>query len=133
MRTSLFRMTPGLLNYNCTRYKGHEIKYKPYVPPPVMDHDHKNMALKRPMSPHLTVYAPTVPSMTSVTQRATDIIRKAACGELLGSGDPTDLTPGMCLVLLSPILPQVQYFTVRFGPARGLGLEQEKEQECFSQ
>lgn len=54
--------------------KGHQITYKPYVAPCYKDHDHKNMGLKRPMSPHLTVYGPTVPSMTSIAQRITGTI-----------------------------------------------------------
>ncbi|XP_049886100.1 succinate dehydrogenase cytochrome b560 subunit, mitochondrial-like [Pectinophora gossypiella] len=37
----------------------------------VLPHDAKNMKLKRPMSPHLTVYGPTLPAMTSILQRIT--------------------------------------------------------------
>ncbi|XP_063381770.1 succinate dehydrogenase cytochrome b560 subunit, mitochondrial-like [Cydia fagiglandana] len=48
--------------------------YKPYQAPPFEDHDHKNMRLNRPMSPHLTIYAPTLPAMTSIAQRATGSI-----------------------------------------------------------
>ncbi|KPJ06594.1 hypothetical protein RR48_14333 [Papilio machaon] len=29
------------------------------------------MDLNRPMSPHLTIYAPTLPAMTSIAQRIT--------------------------------------------------------------
>ncbi|XP_021195507.3 succinate dehydrogenase cytochrome b560 subunit, mitochondrial [Helicoverpa armigera] len=70
-RTSLLRVIPSLLNFKCDK---HEIKYKPYVPPAFQDHDHKNMKLKRPMSPHVTMYAPTLPAMTSIAQRATGAI-----------------------------------------------------------
>ncbi|KAF9800676.1 hypothetical protein SFRURICE_015330 [Spodoptera frugiperda] len=73
-RSGLLRMSPGLLNFVSYRYKGHEIKFTPYVKPPPIDLDHKNMAVNRPMSPHLTVYAPTVPSMTSIAQRATGCV-----------------------------------------------------------
>ncbi|XP_026331912.1 succinate dehydrogenase cytochrome b560 subunit, mitochondrial-like [Hyposmocoma kahamanoa] len=52
----------------------HKIIYKPYTKPCYMDHDHKNMTLKRPMSPHLTIYGPTLPAMTSITQRITGTI-----------------------------------------------------------
>ncbi|XP_063362705.1 succinate dehydrogenase cytochrome b560 subunit, mitochondrial-like [Cydia amplana] len=48
--------------------------YKPYKAPCREDHDHKNMRLKRPMSPHLTIYAPTLPAMTSIAQRITGTI-----------------------------------------------------------
>ncbi|KAM3969020.1 uncharacterized protein ACR2FA_003237 [Aphomia sociella] len=49
----------------------HQVTYKPYVKTHYSDHDYKNMALKRPMSPHLTIYGPTVPAMTSILQRIT--------------------------------------------------------------
>ncbi|XP_047990406.1 succinate dehydrogenase cytochrome b560 subunit, mitochondrial-like isoform X2 [Leguminivora glycinivorella] len=48
--------------------------YKNYQPPCHEDHDHKNMRLKRPMSPHLTIYGPTLPAMTSIAQRITGSI-----------------------------------------------------------
>lgn len=70
-------MSPGLLDMVCHKGGGgggHQIKYMPYVPLCDQDHDHKNMSLKRPMSPHLTVYAPTLPAMTSIAQRATGMI-----------------------------------------------------------
>lgn len=35
-----------------------------------MDHDERNMNLKRPMSPHLTIYAPEIQSFMSITHRA---------------------------------------------------------------
>ncbi|XP_022833080.1 succinate dehydrogenase cytochrome b560 subunit, mitochondrial-like [Spodoptera litura] len=66
-------MSPSLLNFVSSRYR-HEVKFTPYVRPPIMDHDRKNMMLKRPMSPHLTVYAPTIPAMTSIAQRATGAV-----------------------------------------------------------
>ncbi|XP_030040308.2 succinate dehydrogenase cytochrome b560 subunit, mitochondrial [Manduca sexta] len=52
----------------------HQLSFKPYVPPCYTDHDQKNMTLKRPMSPHLTIYAPTLPAMTSILQRITGSI-----------------------------------------------------------
>ncbi|XP_061714050.1 succinate dehydrogenase cytochrome b560 subunit, mitochondrial-like [Cydia pomonella] len=48
--------------------------YKPYQAPCREDHDHKNMRLNRPMSPHLTIYGPTLPAMTSISQRITGTI-----------------------------------------------------------
>ncbi|CAH2035957.1 unnamed protein product, partial [Iphiclides podalirius] len=49
----------------------HTVSYKPYCAPPQKPHDKKNMDLNRPMSPHLTIYAPTLPAMTSIAQRIT--------------------------------------------------------------
>lgn len=40
----------------------------------VESHDEKNMRLKRPMSPHLTIYQPQLTSMLSLTHRTTGII-----------------------------------------------------------
>ncbi|XP_012267666.2 succinate dehydrogenase cytochrome b560 subunit, mitochondrial-like [Athalia rosae] len=37
-------------------------------------HDQKNMRLKRPLSPHLTIYQVQITSLLSVTHRATGII-----------------------------------------------------------
>lgn len=37
-------------------------------------HDEKNMRLKRPLSPHLTIYQVQLTSMLSVSHRATGII-----------------------------------------------------------
>jgi len=36
-------------------------------------HDERNMRLKRPLSPHLTIYKPQVTSMLSITHRMTGI------------------------------------------------------------
>ncbi|KAJ0183624.1 hypothetical protein K1T71_000047 [Dendrolimus kikuchii] len=52
----------------------HQITYKPYVQPCYKDHDHKNMSLNRPMSPHVTIYAPSMPSTTSIVQRISGAI-----------------------------------------------------------
>ncbi|XP_045784441.1 succinate dehydrogenase cytochrome b560 subunit, mitochondrial-like [Maniola jurtina] len=52
----------------------HQISYKSYEPLVYTCHDAKNMKLNRPMSPHLTVYAPTLPAMTSIVQRITGLI-----------------------------------------------------------
>ncbi|KAJ8737293.1 hypothetical protein PYW07_000564 [Mythimna separata] len=66
--------------------KGNSVKYVPYVSSHDPDHDHKNMTLKRPMSPHVTHYAPTLPAMTSIAQRATGaIITTYALGLAWGS------------------------------------------------
>lgn len=64
-------MSPNILNSLCSKSKGNSVKYVPYVSHYDPDHDHKNMKLKRPMSPHVTHYAPTLPAMTSIAQRAT--------------------------------------------------------------
>ncbi|XP_011553837.3 succinate dehydrogenase cytochrome b560 subunit, mitochondrial [Plutella xylostella] len=52
----------------------HDIKYQPYEAPCPEDHDAKNMRLKRPMSPHLTIYGPTLTAMTSIAQRISGIM-----------------------------------------------------------
>ncbi|XP_034839240.1 succinate dehydrogenase cytochrome b560 subunit, mitochondrial-like [Maniola hyperantus] len=52
----------------------HQISYKTYEPLVYTCHDAKNMKLNRPMSPHLTIYAPTLPAMTSIVQRVTGLI-----------------------------------------------------------
>ena len=64
-------MNPSILNCTVSKSKGNSVKYVPYVFHRDPDHDHKNMVLKRPMSPHMTHYAPTLPAMTSIAQRAT--------------------------------------------------------------
>ncbi|KAI8421522.1 hypothetical protein MSG28_009562 [Choristoneura fumiferana] len=56
-----------------------QIVYKEYVKPAYEDHDHKNMRLKRPMSPHLFDYAPTLPAMTSIGQRISGAIVAFYC------------------------------------------------------
>ncbi|CAB3258903.1 unnamed protein product [Arctia plantaginis] len=70
-------ISASFLTTSCTHGGKHQIQYKPYVFPPKMDHDHKNMKLKRPMSPHVTIYAPTIPSVTSIMQRITGSILTA--------------------------------------------------------
>lgn len=47
------------------------ISYQPYIPPAIEAHDYKNMRIKRPMSPHLTIYAPNLTAATSIFQRIT--------------------------------------------------------------
>ncbi|KAJ8688480.1 hypothetical protein QAD02_024275 [Eretmocerus hayati] len=60
-------------------------------------HDEKNMRLKRPMSPHLTIYELQLTSMLSVTHRATGIIL-SSYAMILGLG--TLFIPGgiPCLI-----------------------------------
>lgn len=48
-----------------------QIVYKPYLPPAFKPHDKKNMDINRPMSPHVFIYAPTEPAMTSIVERIT--------------------------------------------------------------
>ncbi|KAL4717747.1 hypothetical protein ACJJTC_000896 [Scirpophaga incertulas] len=71
----------------------HKLTYKPYVPQCYKDHDHKNMGLKRPMSPHLTAYAPTLPSVTSIFQRITGTI--LTCYAIMLSGGALFLSNGV--------------------------------------
>ncbi|XP_064076511.1 succinate dehydrogenase cytochrome b560 subunit, mitochondrial-like [Vanessa tameamea] len=72
------RVTYSGKNKCCNKSSGasgnNTIVFQSYVPPPIKSHDDKNMCLNRPMSPHLTIYAPTLPAMTSIVQRITGII-----------------------------------------------------------
>ncbi|RZC40806.1 succinate dehydrogenase cytochrome b560 subunit, mitochondrial, partial [Asbolus verrucosus] len=49
------------------------LKAQPAPPPQTEDHDKRNMKLGRPQSPHLTIYAPQLTSMLSITHRGTGI------------------------------------------------------------
>ncbi|OWR54272.1 putative succinate dehydrogenase [Danaus plexippus plexippus] len=93
---SIFGPQSSIVGCNFLRYKGvcppassgpgaakgsgpgkgakHKITYQPYTAPPPTCHDFKNMSLNRPMSPHLTIFAPTLPAMTSIVQRITGMI-----------------------------------------------------------
>ncbi|PZC86816.1 succinate dehydrogenase cytochrome b560 subunit, mitochondrial-like [Helicoverpa zea] len=51
-----------------------KIVYKKYEAPKLEHHDDRNARLKRPMSPHLTIYAPQLTSILSITHRTTGII-----------------------------------------------------------
>ncbi|XP_045458203.1 succinate dehydrogenase cytochrome b560 subunit, mitochondrial-like [Melitaea cinxia] len=89
---------------------GSKIIFKTYVPPPKKTHDEKNMSLNRPMSPHLTIYAPTLPAMTSIVQRITGIIITfygllLACGSLfLSNGVETYVSMIQSLDLSRPLI-----------------------------
>ncbi|KAJ3665843.1 hypothetical protein Zmor_001311 [Zophobas morio] len=50
------------------------LKAQPACPPKEMGHDERNMKLGRPQSPHLTIYAPQLTSMLSISHRATGMI-----------------------------------------------------------
>ncbi|RVE50490.1 hypothetical protein evm_004819 [Chilo suppressalis] len=71
----------------------HQVSYKPYVAPCYKDHDAKNMEMNRPMSPHLMVYGPTLPAMTSILQRITGTT--LTCYALLLSGGTLFLSNGI--------------------------------------
>lgn len=47
------------------------VKVKPIDPDE--SHDQRNMRLKRPQSPHLSIYSPQLTALLSITQRATGI------------------------------------------------------------
>lgn len=47
------------------------LKPFPAHPPSTADYDERNMKLGRPQSPHLTIYAPQLTSMLSITHRMT--------------------------------------------------------------
>ncbi|CAG4974994.1 unnamed protein product [Parnassius apollo] len=46
-----------------------KITFKKFEPPKPEHYDDKNARLKRPMSPHLTIYSPQLTSMLSITHR----------------------------------------------------------------
>ncbi|GLH12842.1 Succinate dehydrogenase cytochrome b560 subunit, mitochondrial [Gryllus bimaculatus] len=64
------------------------IKAAPAPPPSTETFDEKNARLKRPQSPHLTIYKPQLTSMLSITHRMTGM---ALCGYMtvLGLGSLT--------------------------------------------
>ncbi|XP_045509854.1 succinate dehydrogenase cytochrome b560 subunit, mitochondrial-like [Colias croceus] len=88
----------------------HQISYTPYKAPPFQQHDLKNMTLNRPMSPHLTIYAPTNPAMTSIVERITGTIvtfyaLMFACGSLfLSNGIETYVSMIQSLDLSRPLI-----------------------------
>lgn len=49
------------------------IKASVYRPPPIENHDEKNMRIGRPQSPHLSIYAIQLTSVLSALQRITGI------------------------------------------------------------
>uniref|UniRef100_A0A2A4IX83 Uncharacterized protein n=1 Tax=Heliothis virescens TaxID=7102 RepID=A0A2A4IX83_HELVI len=51
-----------------------KIVFKKYEEPKLEHHDDRNARLKRPMSPHLSIYAPQLTSVLSVSHRATGMI-----------------------------------------------------------
>lgn len=54
-------------------------------------HDEKNMRLKRPMSPHLTIYELQLTSTLSVSHRATGIIL-SSYAIILGLGESSNFS-----------------------------------------
>lgn len=53
-----------------------KITFKKYEPPKPEHYDDKNERLKRPLSPHLTIYSPQLTSMLSITHRAAGLYIK---------------------------------------------------------
>ncbi|CAG9787908.1 unnamed protein product [Diatraea saccharalis] len=51
-----------------------KISFKKFEPTQEEHHDIRNAKLKRPMSPHLTIYAPQLTSMLSITHRTAGVI-----------------------------------------------------------
>lgn len=45
------------------------LKARQAEPPKIEGHDERNMRLGRPQSPHLTIYAPQLTSMLSISHR----------------------------------------------------------------
>ncbi|KPI94089.1 PREDICTED: succinate dehydrogenase cytochrome b560 subunit, mitochondrial-like [Papilio xuthus] len=51
-----------------------KVNFKKYEAPKPEHYDDKNARLKRPLSPHLTIYAPQLTSILSITHRTAGII-----------------------------------------------------------
>ncbi|XP_068617512.1 succinate dehydrogenase cytochrome b560 subunit, mitochondrial-like [Battus philenor] len=51
-----------------------KVTFKKFEPPKPEHYDDKNARLKRPLSPHLTIYSPQLTSMLSITHRAAGMI-----------------------------------------------------------
>ncbi|CAD0201902.1 unnamed protein product [Chrysodeixis includens] len=64
----------GSVNYAQAAAGVPKIVFKPYQEPKIEHHDDRNARLKRPMSPHLTIYSPQLTSMLSITHRTTGMI-----------------------------------------------------------
>ncbi|CAH1636605.1 unnamed protein product [Spodoptera littoralis] len=75
----------GSVNYAQAAAGAPKIVFKKFEPPKIEHHDDRNARLKRPMSPHLSIYAPQLTSILSVTHRATGIILSGYFG-VLGIG-----------------------------------------------
>ncbi|XP_045531114.1 succinate dehydrogenase cytochrome b560 subunit, mitochondrial-like [Pieris brassicae] len=88
----------------------YQITYKPYQIPEYKPHDKKNMDLNRPMSPHVFIYAPTEPAMTSIVERITGMILTfyalvLSCGTLfLSNGVETYVSIIQSLDLSRPMI-----------------------------
>lgn len=70
----------GLLNLGQIRSLQGNVRYAPaalptmtikkYEPPQIEHHDDKNERLKRPLSPHMTIYKFPMPAILSISHRA---------------------------------------------------------------
>lgn len=70
----------GILNLGQIRSLQGSVRYAPaalptmtikkYEPPQIEHHDVRNERLKRPLSPHLTIYKFPLPAMLSISHRA---------------------------------------------------------------
>ncbi|XP_063826689.1 succinate dehydrogenase cytochrome b560 subunit, mitochondrial-like [Ostrinia nubilalis] len=69
-----FPATLSSVNYAQAAAGVPKVTYKKFEPSQLEHHDVRNERLKRPMSPHLTIYAPQLTSMTSITHRVAGMI-----------------------------------------------------------
>ncbi|XP_075975203.1 succinate dehydrogenase cytochrome b560 subunit, mitochondrial-like [Anticarsia gemmatalis] len=72
--TTLNRFPSMLGSLNYAQAATPKIVIKKFEEPKVEHHDIRNERLKRPLSPHLTIYAFPLPAMMSITHRATGIM-----------------------------------------------------------
>ena len=65
-----FNKIPSVLgSVNYAHAAAPKIVFKKFEEPKLEDHDDRNARLKRPMSPHLTIYQPQLTTILSITHR----------------------------------------------------------------
>ncbi|KAJ8716491.1 hypothetical protein PYW07_003118 [Mythimna separata] len=96
-----FNKVPSVLgSVNYAQAAAPKIVFKKFEEPKEEHHDDRNARLKRPMSPHLTIYQPQLTSMLSITHRTSGIILSGYFG-ILGIGAlvlPNDISHYIAIV-----------------------------------
>lgn len=77
-----FPITLGAANYAQAAAGVPKLTIKKFEAPKVETHDDRNARLQRPLSPHLTIYAPQLTSLLSLTHRTSGIILSAYASAL---------------------------------------------------
>ncbi|XP_073981898.1 succinate dehydrogenase, subunit C [Rhodnius prolixus] len=89
------------------------LKASPATPPEVLGHDEKNAILGRPMSPHLTIYAPQLTSMMSISHRITGMALTGYAVVLAGASFFVDIAH-VASAIQAWHLPIVLTFPLKF-------------------